>query len=293
MDTSVLNAFKTAIINRITGAVNTHNSDTSSHSNKQDKSNLTTSWGSILSDTMYPSEKLVKESIDSAKTKINVIDDLTDIDEDGIYLYHEKEYLSITVDKTEIILGYDTFQWFPSQGDVVVDWGDGSTTTINNPTMRISHTYEDNITEHTIIFKGDYTKIGKYTFMDKITSINIPNYITEVGEGALQGFDGSIEFPESVITIGPYLFGGQLYADLNYVKIPSTVQTLGRSVCGRDNETIIYDLYWETPILQYTYRGQNNFKGSNSTITFIIPYGSTDNYVNAGYPLNELQERSA
>lgn len=74
-----ISRFVTAIINKITSLISTHNSDSNAHSvilnTKEDINNKVTSWNSTLSDTKYPSEKLVKESIESSK--VTIIDNLT------------------------------------------------------------------------------------------------------------------------------------------------------------------------------------------------------------------------
>lgn len=61
-------------------------------SGKENTSNKVTSWGDTLSDTKYPSEKLVKETIDnlpssSSSADVTVVESQSEIDGDGIYLH--------------------------------------------------------------------------------------------------------------------------------------------------------------------------------------------------------------
>lgn len=50
----------TVIVQKINTIVGEHNDDPSSHTDKQLKSNLVTSWSNNPSDVKYPSERLVK-----------------------------------------------------------------------------------------------------------------------------------------------------------------------------------------------------------------------------------------
>ena len=78
-----------------------------------------------------------------------------------------------TVTEDSIRLGTGADKWIITTGDVVIDWGDGTTDTVNNPTTSLSHTYSDGLSSHDIIFMGVVTGLGHSCFlnMTNLTSI--------------------------------------------------------------------------------------------------------------------------
>ena len=73
------------------------------------------------------------------------------------------------------------------------------------------------------------TSIGDYAFAwsyDSLTSIEIPNSVTSIGEWAFDGCTGltSIEIPNSVTSIGKYAFA---YTNLTSIEIPNSVTSIG------------------------------------------------------------------
>ena len=73
------------------------------------------------------------------------------------------------------------------------------------------------------------TTIGEHAFSgcDSLTSINIPNSVTMIGKGAFSGCDylTSINIPDDVTTIGEGAFGG--CHSLTNINIPNSVTTIG------------------------------------------------------------------
>ena len=73
------------------------------------------------------------------------------------------------------------------------------------------------------------TTIGEHAFSgcDSLTSINIPNSVTMIGKGAFSGCDSltSINIPDDVTTIGEGAFGG--CHSLTNINIPNSVTTIG------------------------------------------------------------------
>ena len=73
------------------------------------------------------------------------------------------------------------------------------------------------------------TTIGDHAFSgcDSLTSINIPNSVTMIGKGAFSGCDylTSINIPDDVTTIGEGAFGG--CHSLTNINIPNSVTTIG------------------------------------------------------------------
>ena len=130
-----------------------------------------------------------------------------------------------------------------SNGEVLVDWGDGSTATIDNPTSNISHTYDDGLAEHTVVLTGEITSLGYSCFSDcsGLTSVIIPNSVTNLGEDCFWSCSGLID----------------------------------------------YELYWESSPITY----DSNKMPNNTNAIFTIPIGTTQLYIDAGYPSAKLRER--
>ena len=141
-----------------------------------------------------------------------------------------------------VSLGWST-SWLITTGDVVIDWGDGTSDTVNNPHTTLSHTYTD-ANGHLIIFDGTVTSLGYSCFhQSNLTNIVIPNSITSIGTQCFYGCTSLVD----------------------------------------------YELYWETPPIQY----DSGKMPVNTDTVFTIPYGTTSVYVNAGYPSDRLVERES
>lgn len=73
--------FTKNIVTKINSKIAIHNIDRSAHSDKQLKSNIVTSWGNVTSDDKYPSEKLVKDTIDNIEISGGSSADITELEE--------------------------------------------------------------------------------------------------------------------------------------------------------------------------------------------------------------------
>ena len=176
-----------------------------------------------------------------------------------------------------------------SNGEVLVDWGDGSTATIDNPTSSISHTYDDGLAEHTVVLTGEITSLGYSCFSDcsGLTSVIIPNSVTNLGVGCFSDCSGltSVIIPNSVTSLGGACFRG--CSGLTSVIIPNSVTNLGEDCFWSCSGLIDYELYWESNIITYSSRDMPN----NTNTVFTIPVGTTQLYIDAGYPSAKLRER--
>ena len=118
--------------------------------------------------------------------------------------------------------------WLQSSESVEIDWGDGNTSIVNNPTTSLTHNYTDNLTTHTVIFDGEVTGIGEYCFYDctGLTSIVIPNTVTSLGFACFNYCTGltSITIPSSVTSFGNNCFSG--CSSLTSVVIPNSITSL-------------------------------------------------------------------
>ena len=91
----------------------------------------------------------------------------------------------------------------------------------------VSNTYANGV--GVIVFDRNITTIGDWAFSGcSLTSITIPDSVTEIGDSAFFGCNSltSITIPDSVTTIGDYAF--QYCSSLTSVTIPDSVTTIGR-----------------------------------------------------------------
>ena len=134
-----------------------------------------------------------------------------------------------TVTGNSITLGRGNTQWLLTTGDVIVDWGDGSTDTVNNPDTPLTHTYSDGLSSHDITFIGTVTSLGPHCFYNcsGLTSVTIPDSVTSIGVSCFNECSGltSVVIPDSVTSIGVYCFWG--CSGLTSVVIPNSVTSLG------------------------------------------------------------------
>ena len=96
-----------------------------------------------------------------------------------IYVYEGIEnYLSAIFTGNYISIGRMSYPyWIYTNGPVIVDWGDGTHDTVNNPSSPISHSYTDGLNEHRVIFNGEVTGLGGHCFANSsnLTTVSIPS----------------------------------------------------------------------------------------------------------------------
>ena len=134
-----------------------------------------------------------------------------------------------TVTGNSITLGFSPFIWLDTTGDVLIDWGDGTSDTVNNPNSQLTHDYTDGESSHNIAFLGEVTSLGNSCFYEctGLTSIVIPDSVTSLGERCFYECTGltSIVIPDSVTSLGKSCFYG--CTGLTSVTIPDSVTSLG------------------------------------------------------------------
>ena len=226
--------------------------------------------------------------------------------------FYDGEVLTAECTGNNITLGTNgNPPWIMGDGDVVIDWGDGTTNTVNNPTTALSHTYTDGESEHNITFLGNITFIGAcFGVFSGLTSVTIPNSVTQLISGCFMKCTGltSITIPDSITSISQNCFWG--CTGLTSVTIPSSVTSLGDSCfwgCTGLTSIVIpnsvtslgdycfyhcaslidYQLYWQTPPKNWNNRNMPN----NPNTIFTVPYETTSNYTAKNYPSNKLLER--
>ena len=74
-----------AIITRINNDISNHNIDTAAHTDKETQTNKVSAWNETPTNTNYPSEKLVKDTIDAILNRVRIHTEKTYVrDEDTI-----------------------------------------------------------------------------------------------------------------------------------------------------------------------------------------------------------------
>lgn len=190
-----------------------------------------------------------------------------------------------------IRLGYPDASWLISNGNVIVDWGDGTRDTINNPTLPLTHTYSDSQEEHSITLIGDITSLGDFCFntCTGLTEITIPDSVTSLGVECFFGCTGltSIIIPEGVTSLGEGCFFG--CTNLTSISIPYSVTSLGHSCFNDCTSLIDYQLYWTgNDIIKYN----PEIMATNNNTIFTIPLRKTNDYLSKNYPLTHIVERT-
>ena len=212
--------------------------------------------------------------------------------EDGKILYEKESnnnYVVATVTGNNARLGRSNL-WLGTTGDVIIDWGDGTSDIVNNPTQSLSHTYSDGEQSHNITFVGIVTSLDNGCFENctNLTSVVISNSVTSLGSACFNGCTGltSLMIPNSVVTLGSYCF--YRCTSLPSVVIPNSVVSLGTYCFLYCSSLIDYQLHWTgNNIIAYN----SNKIPNNTNSTFTIPVGETANYVAKGYPSDKLVER--
>lgn len=201
-------------------------------SGKEDTSNKVTSISSSSTDTQYPSAKCVYDAIGDADVNIQVIEEGTIVTNDGIYLIIPNNLIASVTGNSIKIGDTSTANWLvfknnSTQG--VIDWGDGTTTSIDTSTdTKITHNYTDSLTTHNITI-SDVTILGKNCFKGCIglTSITVPKGVTSIGETCFRGCSSltSINLPNTITSIGDDCFKD--CSGLTSIVIPNSVVSIG------------------------------------------------------------------
>lgn len=159
---------------------------------------------------------------------------------------------------SEITLGYGNNTWLYNGKNVIIDWGDGTTNTVNNPNTPLSHNYNDGLSNHTIKFIGNVTGIGAYCF-NNCTGLT------------------NITLTSNIQTLGTYCFNG--CTGLTSIIIPSTVSSIGNYCFYGCTNLIDYQLYWETNnrIIPYN----SNKMPDNPNTIFTVPKDTRVYYANS------------
>lgn len=171
-----------------------------------------------------------------------------------------------------IKIGNNSLNWLPSEGDVIVDWGDGTTDTINNPTTELTHTYSDGENNHTIRLIGEITRIanGCFSGCTGLTNIIFSNSITSLGMGCFAGCTGltSVTIPNNIINIEQQCFIG--CTGLTSIILPDNITNLSNNCFTNCSSLISIDIPKSVTSIESAC-----FYGCSSLTEVIIPEGVT------------------
>lgn len=219
--------------------------------------------------------KINNKEVDSIKTN------------DGGMIYQRP--VNVVVTGNSITLGKTLSNWLKTNGNVVINWGDGASNTVNNPQPPLTHTYTDNKSNHTITFVGIVTQLQGTFESSNITSAVIPDGVTNLKQNCFYNCTNlaSIVIPNSVTSFENTCF--YHCNNLTNITIPSNVTTIG-NYCFYGCTTLVnYQLYWTgNNIITY----DSNKMPNNTNTKFYVPKGQKTNYVNKGYPSAKVIERS-
>lgn len=233
--------------------------------------------------------------------------------EDGKILYEKQNNYSVaTIAGSNVTLGASETHWLLSTGDVKIDWGDGTSDIVNDPTQKINHSYTDGLESHDIKIIGNVTSLGNYCFQScDLLSIEISDTVTRLGNSCFLNCQNltTVIIPNSVTKIESYCFNSCnsltsitipdgvtnlemacVYncIGLTSVSIPNSVTSIGYYCFSDCTALVDYQLYWTGSDILNT---RDKLMYNIDTI-FTIPTGETANYIAKGYPSNKLVERS-
>ena len=212
-----------------------------------------------------------------------------------VFIGNGNEIIIETTSNT-ITLGHDEIKiWLDTNNqDAIVDFGDGTTTTVNNPVTKLSHTFNDNKQKHMIVIynpNSDIYGIG-YEFLyndTNITNVTIGSIIHFIGSRAFYGCTGlqSIHIPDAIYAVGESAFEG--CTGLQTVIMERIYDLRNRAFYGCTSITE-YKLFWRggssRPIIQY----DSNIFQTNLLTKFTVPTGQKANYIAKGYPADKIEE---
>ena len=210
-----------------------------------------------------------------------------------VFIGNGNEIIIETTSNT-ITFGYsERRMWLDTNNqDAIINFGDGTTTTVNNPVTKLTHTFNDNKQKHMIVIynpDSDIYGIG-YEFLcndTNITNVTIGSIINYIGSRAFYGCTGlqSIHIPDAIYAIGESAFEG--CTGLQTVIMERIYDLRNRAFYGCTSITE-YKLFWRglSRIIQY----DSNIFQTNLLTKFTVPTGEKANYVTKGYPADKIEE---
>ena len=211
-------------------------------------------------------------------------------------LYIDKGYPSDKLEEPPVMTltvtgsSFETYSSTPFTytGEVFVDWGD-NTGLVKYTGGKLSHIFTDELNSHTVRVYGNLTSLGNNGFAVRngLTQIIIPSSVTSIELGCFNTCSDltSITIPEGVTSIGPSCFNA--CRGLTSITIPNSVTDLGTSCFNDCSGLTSIRFNWDSSTNILTYESTWIW---NDGCKFIIPYGTTQLYIDKGYPSSKLEE---
>ena len=210
--------------------------------------------------------------------------------QDGGVLYEKENLINEPLVVHFVGTNFSSITTDPFTGrNITIDWGDGTITNYT-PGDAFEHTYEDN-TEH-IIRISNITEVKQQAFYDtNLTKVFVPSNIISLGSGA---FSNCQSLEQIILSEGLKSIGFSCFAvcgnedNLMDITIPSSVTSMGMS-CFLAVYITKMNFLWDTSesIIPYN---SDVYRYPHPDLTFYIPEGTTQLYVDKGYPLEKLVE---
>lgn len=210
-----------------------------------------------------------------------------------VFIGNGNEIIIETTSNTITFGNTETRMWLDTNSqNAIIDFGDGTTTTVNNPVTKLSHTFNDNKQKHMIVIynpDSDIYGIGsEFLYNDNnVTNVTIGSIINYIGGRAFYGCTGlqSIYLPDALYAIGESAFEG--CTGLQTVIMEKIEDLRNKAFYGCTSITE-YKLFWRglSQIIQY----DSNIFQTNLLTKFTVPSGQKDNYIAKGYPADKIEE---
>ena len=149
---------------------------------------------------------------------------------------------------------------------------------VKQDTVKSRHTF-DTLGEHTVKYQFKGTSIAQLVFdsCTSLTSVNIPNSVTTIGDNAFRGCNGltSVTIPNSVTSIDGSAF--ESCSGLTSVTIPNSVTSIGSYAFSGCSGLTSVTIHATTP----PSLGSSAFNNTNNCPIY-VPAESLDAYKTAG-----------
>lgn len=210
--------------------------------------------------------------------------------QDGGVLYEKENLINEPLVVHFVGTNFSSITTDPFTGrNITIDWGDGTITNYT-PGDAFKHTYEDN-TEH-IIRISNITEVKQQAFYDtNLTKVFVPSNIISLGAGA---FTNCQSLEQIILSEGLKSIGFNCFAvcgnkdNLMDITIPSSVTSIDTE-CFLAAYITKMNFLWDTSESIIPYNSEV-YRYPHPDLTFYIPEGTTQLYVDKGYPLAKLVE---